>query len=57
MADELSALALGLRPDLDVAPIYVAAQQTAAVLRVGDVAGGPCSACWYDGTLGDQDDV
>lgn len=22
-----------------------------------DVAGGPCSACWYDDTLGDQDDV
>lgn len=38
MADELSALALGLRPDLDVAPIYVAAQQTAAVLRVADSA-------------------
>jgi len=38
MADELSALALGLRPDLDVASIYVAAQQTAAVLRVADSA-------------------
>lgn len=29
---------LGLRADLDVAPIYVAAQQTAAVLRVSDSA-------------------
>jgi len=38
MADELTAEALGLRPDLDVAPIYVAAQQTAAVLRVADSA-------------------
>ena len=33
IADELTAEALGLRPDLDVAPIYVAAQQTAAALR------------------------
>lgn len=38
MADELTAEALGLRADLDVAPIYVAAQQTAAVLRVSDSA-------------------
>lgn len=36
--DQLTPEALGLRPDLDVAPIYVAAQQTAAVLRVGDSA-------------------
>ena len=38
MADELTAEALGLRADLDVAPIYVAAQQTAAALRIGDSA-------------------
>ena len=36
--DQLTPEALGLRPDLDVAPIYVAAQQTAAVLRVADSA-------------------
>lgn len=36
--DQLTPEALGLRADLDVAPIYVAAQQTAAVLRVSDSA-------------------
>ena len=36
--DQLTPEALGLRADLDVAPIYAAAQQTAAVLRISDSA-------------------